>query len=234
MKQHPKFKNLYLAQNGEVYNKDTGRYIKGFTNSNGYRLVFVSNLGKSYRLHRLMAETYLPDCEFYGLDVNHKDGDKLNNHIDNLEWCTRSHNIRHAHDTGLNNCHGENHHSSVYTEEFIHEICKKMEEGYRNIDLVNEYKVDKDFLSHIRRGSLWVRVSSQYDISVKRNKRLSTDKVRQICAMLEEGKSVKEIVSAFQGNLHRVDVERIRRGQTFSEISKDFNINYKPRKRASV
>ena len=55
---------------------------------------------KRERLHRLIAKAFIPNpnnCEF----VNHKDGNKANNCIDNLEWCNTSQNTKHAYDTGL-------------------------------------------------------------------------------------------------------------------------------------
>ena len=52
-------------------------------------------------LHRLVAEKFLPNLQGF-TDINHKDGNKQNNHINNLEWCTRSHNITHAWSNGLN------------------------------------------------------------------------------------------------------------------------------------
>lgn len=52
-------------------------------------------------VHRLVALTFIPNPNQYA-DINHIDGVKYNNHVSNLEWCTRSHNIKHAWDTGLN------------------------------------------------------------------------------------------------------------------------------------
>ena len=70
-------------------------------------LAVQGNMAKGYLgfrgqyIHRLVAEKFLPNP--YNLtDVNHKDGNKHNNHVDNLEWCTRSHNIKHAWDNALN------------------------------------------------------------------------------------------------------------------------------------
>lgn len=59
----------------------------------GVRL-FKQGKGKSFMLHRLIASAFLG--EEPNLDVNHKDGNKTNNTIDNLEWCTRSENLNHA------------------------------------------------------------------------------------------------------------------------------------------
>lgn len=80
---------------GKVFNK--GKEVKGW-NQSGYRMVCI-NYKKLY-VHRLVAETYIPNPN--NLDtVNHKDGDKMNNHIDNLEWTTRRDNCEHARLNGL-------------------------------------------------------------------------------------------------------------------------------------
>ncbi len=62
-----------------------------------YHCVDLSNYGKGKRfgIHRLVAENFIPNPENKA-EVNHKDGNTFNNHIDNLEWVTRSENIRHS------------------------------------------------------------------------------------------------------------------------------------------
>lgn len=55
---------------------------------------------KNYRLHRLVAIAFIPNPNQYK-EVNHKDGNKLNNNIDNLEWCSRIQNMEHAYKNGL-------------------------------------------------------------------------------------------------------------------------------------
>lgn len=80
---------------GRVYNKRTGRYLKGGLNQNGYRRVVLydSTTQKKYykNIHRLVAETFIPNPE--GLEcINHKDENKTNNNIENLEWCTKAYN----------------------------------------------------------------------------------------------------------------------------------------------
>lgn len=55
---------------------------------------------KTYLSYRLVALTFLGKPK-EGMTVNHKDGNRLNNNIDNLEWCTRKENIQHAYRTGL-------------------------------------------------------------------------------------------------------------------------------------
>ena len=67
---------------------------------NKYLSVRLSKNGKErhVKVNRIVAETFIQRPE---LEVNHKDGNKLNNSVDNLEWCTRKENVQHAIRTGL-------------------------------------------------------------------------------------------------------------------------------------
>jgi hypothetical protein len=71
-------------------------------NDRGYVIVRLKINGKTTtkKLHRLIAETWLPNPENKP-QVNHKDGDKTNNHLSNLEWMTGSENVVHAYDNGI-------------------------------------------------------------------------------------------------------------------------------------
>lgn len=102
----PGYEGLYQASNkGRVKSlpraTTSGRVMKLFTNPrNGYVYVCLckNNKPKGYRVHRLVM------AAFYGasnLQVNHIDGDKRNNCLDNLEYCTQSENMLHAYKTGL-------------------------------------------------------------------------------------------------------------------------------------
>lgn len=83
---------------GYVRNDKNGKILKGIHTYNGYLRVCIG--GKSRRIHRLVAEAFIPNPDDLS-EVNHKDGDKDNNCADNLEWCTHKQNIEHAWKTGL-------------------------------------------------------------------------------------------------------------------------------------
>lgn len=91
--------NYEVSNLGRVRNANTLRILKTHLNrKDGYHRVNLD--GKHKYVHRLVADTFF-DGDHTGFDVNHIDGDKNNNCLGNLEWCTRKENIRHAFDTGL-------------------------------------------------------------------------------------------------------------------------------------
>lgn len=74
------------------------RLNKAKTKSGKQRYVFVSIKDHTYTVHRLVAKAFLPDTYKDGMVVNHKDGNKHNNCVENLEWCTKSENEQHSYD----------------------------------------------------------------------------------------------------------------------------------------
>lgn len=83
-----------VSNKGQVYWESSkypkGHFTFGSINGDGYKLVRYKY--KLYKVHRLVAESFLPNPNNYP-EVNHLDEDKTNNNIDNLEWCDRKYNI---------------------------------------------------------------------------------------------------------------------------------------------
>lgn len=95
----PGLETFSVSKDGEVINTETREVVEQRM-AGDYKC--INAFGKSWHVHRLMANTLLPcDAPTDELDVNHKDADKLNNTIDNLEWVTRSGNCVHALENGL-------------------------------------------------------------------------------------------------------------------------------------
>ena len=109
------YENLYIISNyGEIKSVDKevknrngcrkikGKILKPKIDKYGYFRIGLTknNKQKFYQVHRLVAETFIPNPNNYPI-INHKDGDKQNNHISNLEWCTYSYNSQHAYNNGL-------------------------------------------------------------------------------------------------------------------------------------
>lgn len=83
---------------GNVRNKKTKNFIKLFDNGRGYLTVGLWSdnniIKKKFYVHRLVARAFIENPE-NKLEINHIDGNKYNNNVDNLEWSTRSENLKH-------------------------------------------------------------------------------------------------------------------------------------------
>lgn len=162
-------KAIFIPHDGN-FNKATGGYIKkhhviakGYVNRYGYLHTKLCKLGdcKHRTIHRLVAIAFLENPENYK-QVNHIDGDKQNNRVDNLEWVSASQNIRHAYDTGLMNSDhlkGENHYNSKLTEQNVKEI----REYYKNKELsqrglAKKYGVGVTTIADIINNKTWIGV----------------------------------------------------------------------------
>ena len=102
-----------VSSDGYILSKRTGKPMKPSQNSKGYLATTIMIDGKRFTIpiHLAVARTFLGDFTSSGLQVNHKDGDKANNKLSNLEWITPQENQNHAiHTLGKN--FGANHHAS--------------------------------------------------------------------------------------------------------------------------
>lgn len=100
MKPIPGFENLYSATTaGTIYSHRSHKELRDKVHSNGYHVVCLvtkDGLHKDYLVHRLVCLAYHGSPNESQTDVNHIDHNKANNKPENLEWCTRSENMRAA------------------------------------------------------------------------------------------------------------------------------------------
>lgn len=105
---HPTRPNVYVSDVGIIAKNQRGRIVIKDQHpiNSGYLVVSVGDLGTKESLsgnalvHRLVAETYIPNV-YNKPDVNHEDGDKFNNRVENIWWCTKKENMQHASEHGL-------------------------------------------------------------------------------------------------------------------------------------
>ena len=114
--------------------------LKARNNLYGYLTVGLSkkNKSKRYKIHRLVAETFIPNLDNLP-QVNHKDGNKLNNNVDNLEWCNRSYNMKHAYNNNLLKCRPVNQYdmNGNFIKKWKGSEYAMIELGIWNVNIVN-------------------------------------------------------------------------------------------------
>lgn len=115
------FPNYEVSDRGRVRNKAT-KHIRSFSYNHGYPQVDLYPGQKTRTIHRLVADAFLG--EHPGMQVNHIDGNKKNNCLSNLEWCTSSENNQHAYDANLRTPPKEKRVRIVETGEAFRSITK--------------------------------------------------------------------------------------------------------------
>lgn len=148
---------IEVSDNGQV--KVHGKLVQGEICANGYKRINTSHNGinQRYLVHRLVAMTFIPNPENKPT-VNHKDGNKLNNCVSNLEWCTYGEQMIHAYNTNLRNADGENNPAHKLTKEDVeyirtHYVKRDREFGFAA--LARKFGVDAKTVEHAYKGVTW-------------------------------------------------------------------------------
>lgn len=120
-----------------------------------YVILYKDKLEKNYRVHRLVAINFL-DNPYNKVEVNHINGIKDDNRLENLEWNTRSENIKHAYDNGLKEQYkGSKHGNSKLTEKQVLEIRKS---NLTQTELGVIFGIDQSQISRIKNRKKWTHV----------------------------------------------------------------------------
>lgn len=154
------YEGLYQISNkGRVLSRGK-KYCKIFLTSKNYCQVSLckNSKQKSFRLHRLVAEAFVPNPNNLP-QVNHIDGDKLNNNDWNLEWCDNKHNSIHSFQIGLQSRTGEKNHRTKLKENDIKIIRKARNDGTTLEELAKIYNINKSAISKITTKKTWSHVS---------------------------------------------------------------------------
>lgn len=100
-KTHPDFEKYVVQEDGEIYSLYINQYLSKTLNKDGYYTVsfYGNGIRRPFLVNRLMGELFLPNPNNLPI-INHKDSNKLNNRIENLEWATVKRNNEHALENG--------------------------------------------------------------------------------------------------------------------------------------
>lgn len=159
------------VKNKNGYRIINGKILKAKLDNHGYLKIGLTknNKQKFYFIHKLVALTFLPNPNNYPI-INHIDGNPLNNYVENLEWCTYSHNIKHAYDNGLKKGIGVEHKGiknpkSKLSEKEVILIFNDKKKGLKIKESYNNYKNKISFsgFEQIWYGYKWKHLVEKVD-----------------------------------------------------------------------
>lgn len=179
-KYYPKNNHYIIGNYGTIFSKKINKKLTNFcTDKNGYCRCYI---GKTYKVHRAILETFNPIENSEHLQVNHIDCNKQHNVYDprygnnrvNLEWTTPLQNTRHNLITG-NYIYpiGENHRNSIYTDNEIHLICQYLCNGFTAKQIAEKLKIKynnafQTLLCNLRKKQTWNHITCKFpELTVK-------------------------------------------------------------------
>lgn len=245
--EYPMIAKHYMVSNyGFIHNTITNNIIplnKEYNKDHHISVTLATIDGGHYceELHRIILFTFCPIYHKENFDVNHRDGIKYHNWLWNLEWCTKSGNVRHAIKNNLISL-GEDRVNTVATNDQIRSICELISQGISTKEICKMINIPncdmRRLVQNIKNGHCWTHISKDYDFSNmdKVTYTFNEDQIRIICKYMEDhGKSSssQEILSLFGLDYHSMDkkqkmkyasvISDIRNKRTFVNICNEYN-----------
>lgn len=155
-----------VGTDGTIYNSITMHQLHPAVTNRGYRrvLIYYNGFRRHMSVHRLVADAFIPN-PLQLPEVNHKNGDKSDNTVYNLEWCTPEYNVKHSYDNGLNYS-GEDNCNAGMSNEIARKIAQCFEENQLTMTEISRYyDIPKRSIKHMLYGDCWKRVVSEYDFT---------------------------------------------------------------------
>ena len=163
-KRIPGLEDYFVSEDGDIMSTKYTKvsFLHPRKNNRGYLCIslFCGGRAKTFPIHRLVAMAFLPNYD-ETLEVNHKDCNKLNNNVTNLELVTHKQNIRHANQNNLmNHPKGEKHYAAKLSEEQVLEIKRMYSKyGLSRKFFAKRYNVSSQVIDAILTGKSWKSVN---------------------------------------------------------------------------
>ena len=192
------YKTIYaIYPDSRIYDSEKECFIKPHRNPAGYLYITLRPFNIEIGVHQMVGETFIPNPE-HKKYINHIDGHKYHNWVNNLEWSTPSENMLHAYATGLRKpltpdkvCF------TKYSEDQIKESCELMSTGMMLKEVEAKTGVPVRTLGEIRSGRIWKSISCNYAFPEKHyvSSSLYNAEFREnVSKLWNEGKKATEIM----------------------------------------
>lgn len=226
--------HYFISKEGFIKNKKTGNEFLGSADKNGYLRVSLKRKDgaiKTYKVHRLVMIVFKSISNPESMQVNHIDGVKTNNSLENLEWCTCQENIAHAIDNRL--IHKNR---AIITEQECRTICEMLQDAYAPNMIAQKLYPDEvdryqQIIFDIKRQKNWTDISCDYDLDVeykygsKFKSNYTIWQIEQVCEFVAEGKANTEIYSEIFNDYSKSLsdlVSGIRNGNKYANVSRHY------------
>jgi len=223
-KKHP-YLNCIVSNKGKIIGK-RGKPLEG--SKIRYHRVLVSDkkgVVKTYSAHRLVVETFISLIP-PNMTINHKNGVKFDNRVENLEILTQEENTKHALENNLfQKAFGEKNGNSILKEKNVLEIYELIKQNYNNKQIAEKFSISYKTISQIRTGFRWNYLFSKNMKEIIKSNNIKTNTVAQCLIIINEivTTNKKNIVIAKEFNLEPSLVSRVRSKKTWLEIWKIFD-----------
>ena len=147
---------IHINKSGCIISKE--KFVKIYNRNQGYVGLSLSknkNRINKY-LHRLLADTFIPNPENKP-HVNHKNGVKNDNRLENLEWVSAKENIQHSFNIGLSK-RGENRHLSKLKNNQVLDIKDRLKNKEKQNNIAKIYRVSNATITNIKNGKIWYHI----------------------------------------------------------------------------
>lgn len=235
LKEIPDFPKYYADEQGNIYSRKKGNNLRKLKPQfqklwDYYSVKIIDKDGnkRNMTIHRLIALTYLPNPNNLE-EVNHIDGVKTNNTLSNLEWVSRSENLKHAFRLGLNDSKGELNGRAKLKDDQVIAIYNTLLSGESNKDVAKEFNLNISVVMDIKAKRAWSHITKDLpDIEIDyRSKILDREVIEFICEKLQDGNAptpvLKMCEEEFYEGVVRIDnIYDIKRRRNFKDIVKNY------------
>lgn len=212
--------NYSINKKGDVYSYYTNKILEQRNNKKGYPTIYLTINGKgiSKVVHRLVAQTFIPNPNNLP-QVNHIDGNKENNSVENLEWCTNEYNMRHSWELGLRKPLKGN---EIGTSKLLeHEVIGIYESEDNSYKLSEKYNVSTSLINLIRSDKVWSHVTKSKTKGIQPLNNLRNNKfsLEEVCDIYEKDGKNKDIAKEY--SVSESTIKSIRNGNSYKDITKN-------------